>query len=84
MNIHGFQGLALKIFLKIHASFMIGTTTTVKAVMRGHLSGCLKSKLHFLLTKWYFNIEMYLRRGDTCHVGTLFWVSLVTGFTVQS
>ena len=33
------------------------------------------SKLHFLWTKIYFNIEMYLWRGDTCHVGTLFEVS---------
>ena len=33
------------------------------------------SKLHFLWTKMYFNIEMYLRRGDTCHVGTLIQVS---------
>ena len=33
------------------------------------------SKLHFLWTKMYFNIEVYLRRGDTCHVGTLTEVS---------
>ena len=33
------------------------------------------SKLHFLWTKIYFNIEMYLWSGDTCHVGTLFEVS---------
>ena len=33
------------------------------------------SKLHFLWTKIYFNIEMYLWRGDTCHVGTLFELS---------
>ena len=26
-------------------------------------------------TKMYLNIEMYLRRGDTCHVGTLIEVS---------
>ena len=29
----------------------------------------------FLWTKIYFNIEMYLWWGDTCHVGTLFEVS---------
>ena len=33
------------------------------------------SKSHFLWTKIYFNIEMYLWWGDTCHVGTLFEVS---------
>ena len=33
------------------------------------------SKLHFLWTKMYFNIEMYLRQGDTCHVGTLIELS---------
>ena len=32
------------------------------------------SKSHFLWSKIYFNIEMYLWRGDTCHVGTLFQV----------
>ena len=49
---------------------------TVKPVTRGHLNVEIgMSKLHFLWTKIYFNIEMYLRRGDTCHVGTLFEVS---------
>ena len=43
---------------------------------RGHLNVEIgMSKLHFLWTKIYFNIEMYLWRGDTCHVGTLFEVS---------
>ena len=49
---------------------------TVKPVTRGHLNFEIgMSKLHFLWTKIYFNIEMYLWRGDTCHVGTLFEVS---------
>ena len=49
---------------------------TVKPVTRGHLNVEIgMSKLHFLWTKIYFNIEMYLWRGDTCHVGTLFEVS---------
>ena len=49
---------------------------TVKPVTRGHLNVKIgMSKLHFLWTKIYFNIEMHLRRGDTCHVGTLFEVS---------
>ena len=33
------------------------------------------TKLHFLWTKMYLNIEMYLRWGDTCHVWTLTEVS---------
>ena len=33
------------------------------------------SKMHFLWTKMYFSIEMYLQWGDTCHVGTLIKVS---------
>ena len=50
--------------------------STVKPVTRGHLNVEIgMSKLHFLWTKIYFNIEMYLWRGDTCHVGTLFEVS---------
>ena len=54
----------------------------VKPVTRGHLLGYM-SKLHFLWAKMYFNIEKYLWRGDTCHVGTLIEVSPSHRFYLQ-
>ena len=45
--------------------------------MRGHLSGYINCI--FCEPNCIFNIEIYLRRGDTCHVGTLFVSSQVLG-----
>ena len=43
---------------------------TVKPVMRGHLSGCVLIAFPVKHFVGYFNIEIYLRRRDTCHEGT--------------
>ena len=41
------------------------------------------SKLRVLRPKLYLNIEVYLRRGDICYVGTPFGCPIITGFSTN-